>query len=49
MKNDLRKEGKYSYLESGEGVPIIILHGLLGYLVILTVPWIIFLIWAIRY
>ncbi len=30
MKNDLRKEGKYSYLESGEGVPIIILHGLLG-------------------
>merc|ERR1711916_58935 len=26
----LTKEGKYSYLEIGEGTPIIIMHGLMG-------------------
>ncbi len=26
----LKKEGKYSYFEAGEGTPIIILHGLMG-------------------
>ncbi len=30
MKHDLRKEGKYTYFEAGEGTPIIILHGLMG-------------------
>jgi pimeloyl-ACP methyl ester carboxylesterase len=30
MKNQLKEEGKYSYLEVGEGTPIIILHGLMG-------------------
>lgn len=30
MKHTLKKEGKYSYLEVGEGTPIIILHGLMG-------------------
>jgi pimeloyl-ACP methyl ester carboxylesterase len=30
MGNNYRKEGKFSYLESGEGRPIIILHGLMG-------------------
>lgn len=30
MSIDLKKEGKFSYLESGEGQPIIVLHGLMG-------------------
>lgn len=30
MINNLQKEGKYSYLEKGEGTPIVILHGLMG-------------------
>jgi len=30
MAHTLKKEGKYSYLEIGEGTPIIILHGLMG-------------------
>ncbi|PCH54427.1 MAG: alpha/beta hydrolase [Flavobacteriaceae bacterium] len=30
MSNTLIKEGKYSYLEAGEGKPIIVLHGLMG-------------------
>ena len=30
MKHDLRKEGKYTYFETGEGTPIVILHGLMG-------------------
>lgn len=30
MKHELRKEGKYTYFEAGEGTPIVILHGLMG-------------------
>ena len=30
MKNNLREEGKFSFVEKGEGTPIIILHGLMG-------------------
>ncbi len=30
MANQLKKEGKFNYLEVGEGTPIIILHGLMG-------------------
>jgi len=30
MKYSLKKEGEYSYLESGSGTPLIILHGLMG-------------------
>ncbi|MCK4561345.1 MAG: alpha/beta hydrolase [Flavobacteriaceae bacterium] len=30
MKNILKKENKYTYQESGEGTPLIILHGLMG-------------------
>ncbi|MDX1829345.1 MAG: alpha/beta hydrolase [Lutibacter sp.] len=30
MENNLIKEGKFSYVEAGEGRPIIILHGLMG-------------------
>jgi len=30
MKHDLRNEGKYTYFETGEGTPIVILHGLMG-------------------
>lgn len=30
MKDELKKEGKYEYLEVGEGQPILILHGLMG-------------------
>ena len=30
MKNNLREEGKFSYVEKGEGTPLIILHGLMG-------------------
>src|SRR5690606_17668957 len=30
MKNSLREEGKFSYVEEGEGTPIVILHGLMG-------------------
>ena len=30
MGDNYKKEGKFSYLESGEGRPIIILHGLMG-------------------
>ncbi len=30
MNNTLIKEGKFSYIEAGEGEPIIVLHGLMG-------------------
>lgn len=30
MVHNVKKEGKYSYLEMGEGTPMIILHGLMG-------------------
>ncbi len=30
MKHNLKKEGRYSYFEMGEGTPIIVLHGLMG-------------------
>ena len=30
MTHSLKKEGKYSYIEVGEGTPIIVLHGLMG-------------------
>lgn len=30
MTNKLKQEGKFSYIEVGEGTPIIILHGLMG-------------------
>lgn len=30
MDGIIKKEGKYSYLEIGEGTPIVILHGLMG-------------------
>lgn len=30
MKNNIQQEGKFSYLEIGEGTPIVILHGLMG-------------------
>ncbi len=30
MNNQLKTEGKFTYLEIGEGTPIIILHGLMG-------------------
>lgn len=30
MDKNLKKEGKYSYFETGEGTPIIVLHGLMG-------------------
>lgn len=30
MKNNLQTEGKFTYLEKGEGTPIVILHGLMG-------------------
>ncbi|GLB51157.1 alpha/beta hydrolase [Neptunitalea chrysea] len=30
MLKNVKKEGKFSYLETGEGQPIIILHGLMG-------------------
>ncbi|MBE7639707.1 MULTISPECIES: alpha/beta fold hydrolase [Salegentibacter] len=30
MKNNVRQEGKFTYLEQGEGTPIVILHGLMG-------------------
>ena len=30
MKYTLKKEDRYTYLESGEGTPLIILHGLMG-------------------
>ncbi|MBK5193775.1 MAG: alpha/beta hydrolase [Flavobacteriaceae bacterium] len=30
MKNNIHQEGKFSYLEIGEGTPIVILHGLMG-------------------
>lgn len=30
MKNDLINDGKFNYIEKGEGKPIIILHGLMG-------------------
>ena len=30
MENELIKEGGFSYIEKGEGRPIIILHGLMG-------------------
>ncbi|HIE45527.1 MAG TPA: alpha/beta hydrolase, partial [Flavobacteriaceae bacterium] len=30
MKEELKKDGGFQYLEAGEGTPIIILHGLMG-------------------
>jgi pimeloyl-ACP methyl ester carboxylesterase len=30
MEHNLKKEGKYTYFEAGEGTPIIVLHGLMG-------------------
>ncbi|MDR6302079.1 alpha/beta fold hydrolase [Mesonia maritima] len=30
MKKEIKKEGKFKYIEIGEGTPIIILHGLMG-------------------
>jgi len=30
MKEELKSEGKFNYIEKGEGTPIIILHGLMG-------------------
>jgi len=30
MTHDLKKEGKFTYIEVGEGTPIIVLHGLMG-------------------
>lgn len=30
MENNLQTEGKFTYLEKGEGPPIVILHGLMG-------------------
>ncbi|MEZ4842576.1 MAG: alpha/beta hydrolase, partial [Flavobacteriaceae bacterium] len=30
MSNNYKKEGKFRYLEAGEGRPLIILHGLMG-------------------
>ena len=30
MTDQLKKEGKFSYIELGEGTPVIILHGLMG-------------------
>ncbi|WP_457609977.1 alpha/beta fold hydrolase [Lutibacter sp.] len=30
MSSDIIKEGKFSYVEAGEGQPIIVLHGLMG-------------------
>ncbi|MGK0387244.1 MAG: 2-hydroxy-6-oxonona-2,4-dienedioate hydrolase, partial [Patiriisocius sp.] len=30
MTHQLKKEGKFNYIEIGEGTPIIILHGLMG-------------------
>ena len=30
MNHDLKQEGKFSYLEVGQGTPIVILHGLMG-------------------
>lgn len=30
MEKVLKKEGRYTYFESGEGTPIVILHGLMG-------------------
>ena len=30
MAHQLKEEGKFKYLEIGEGTPIIILHGLMG-------------------
>jgi esterase/lipase len=30
MKEEIKSEGKFNYIEKGEGTPIIILHGLMG-------------------
>ena len=30
MTHRLKKEKNYSYIEAGEGTPIIVLHGLMG-------------------
>jgi pimeloyl-ACP methyl ester carboxylesterase len=30
MEGNLKKEGRYSYYEAGEGTPIVVLHGLMG-------------------
>jgi hypothetical protein len=46
MEN-IKKEGRYSYYEAGEGTPIVILHGLNG-LVTLMVWQVTFLIRDIK-
>jgi len=30
MEKNYKKEGRYSYIEAGEGTPVVILHGLMG-------------------
>src|SRR6476469_10203732 len=30
MEDTLRRDGKYTYFEAGEGTPIVVLHGLMG-------------------
>ena len=30
MNKELKKEGRYTYFEAGEGTQIIILHGIMG-------------------
>ena len=30
MTHQLKKEGKFTYLDVGEGKPIVVLHGLMG-------------------
>ena len=30
MENRFKKDGKYTYFEAGEGMPIVVLHGLMG-------------------
>ena len=30
MKENYKKEGRYTYYEAGEGTPILVLHGLMG-------------------
>lgn len=43
MEKYYKKEGKYGYYEAGEGIPIVILHGLMGDLAILTLWLVTFL------
>ena len=30
MNYEIKKEGKFRYIEEGEGTPVVILHGLMG-------------------